>query len=570
MNNQKKWEILAELKNLRTKKLKNEQIIEILLKNRGIKTKKEKEEFFNPTPSRKLTLSKLGISKLEVGKATERIKKALRNKERIIVYGDYDADGICGTAILWETLHSLGLDVLPYIPERFSEGYGLNTESIKRLKADNPNLGLIFTVDHGIVAGKKVDLAKELGIDVIITDHHTPGKIVPKAYSIVYTPKISGAAVAWVLAREITKKLKNLKTEKLRYGDGLELVAIGTIADQLSLIGANRSFVKHGLEALNKTSRPGLLALFKEAGIKIGLAPRSVSEVGPYEVGFMIAPRINAMGRMEHAIESLRLLCTKDESRAKELATHLNRTNLERQKVVEEVVLHAKGYVKKSERRKLIVLAHESYHEGVIGLAASKLVEEFYRPVVVISKKKDVAKASARSIPGFNIIEAIRKLDDLLLEGGGHPMAAGFSIQTEKIEEFSHRINEVAMPLLTDKLLTKKLKIDIVVPFNQLNIDLYEKTHLFEPTGLGNPSPTLATLGVKVLDARVVGRDGGHLKLKLQEGNNVFDAIGFGFGTFFQELSSEKKVDVAYSLEENIWNDERKLELKIKDIRIRK
>ena len=566
MNNQKKWEILGKLK-VKSEKLKVEDVVQLLLKNRGIKTQKERKEFFNPTHPEKIPLNTLGVKESEIKKAIERLKKAKKNKEKVIVYGDYDADGICGTAILWETLYSLDLNVLPYIPERFSEGYGLNIDSIKRLKDENPNLGVIITVDHGVVAGKKVDIAGELGIDVIITDHHTLGKISPKAHSIVHTTKISGAAVAWILAREINKKLK-VNSEKLKVGDGLELVAIGTIADQLPLIGPNRSFAKHGLETLNKTTRPGLLALFKEAGIKTGLAPRSVSEVGPYEVGFLIAPRINAMGRMEHAIESLRLLCTKDRGRAQTLAAHLNRTNLERQKVVEKVVLHAKGSVRRTQKR-LIVLAHESYHEGVIGLAASRLVEEFYRPAIVISKKKDIAKASARSIPGFNIIEAIRKLEDLLLEGGGHPMAAGFSIQTEKIEEFSQRINKISTPLLTEDLLTKKLKIDVLVHFNQLNFDLHKEIKTFEPMGLGNPAAVFATFGVKVIEARVVGRDGGHLKLKLEADGCVFDAIGFGFGAFSQKLFPEKEVDIAYNLEENIWNNEKRLELKIKDMRIK-
>ena len=561
MNNQtKKWEVLGELK--------NSDILDILLKNRGIRTKKQKETFFNPTPPFSVDLKILGIDGAQVKRAIKRILKAKTVGEKVIVYGDYDADGICGTAILWECLNSQGFDVLPYIPERFSEGYGLNIDSISKLKTQNPKLGLIITVDHGIVAGKKVDVAGELGIDVIITDHHQPGKITPKAFALVHTPKISGAAVAWVLAREIRKSIK-YQVSSIKSGDGLELAAIGTIADQLPLLGPNRSFAKYGLEALNKTTRPGLLALFKEAGIKAGLAPQSASEVGPYEVGFMIAPRLNAMGRLEHAIDSLRLLCTKDKGRADTLATHLGRTNQERQKIVEEVVVHARGFVKKVGEQKLIVLAHESYHEGVIGLAASRLVEEFYRPAIVISNKGKVAKASARSIPGFDIVEAIRRLEDLLLESGGHPMAAGFSIEARRIKEFSQRINQLSQPLLTEKLLTKKLKIDTTIHFNQLNWNLYKMLSAFEPTGLGNPTPVFLTKGVTILDARVVGRDARHLKLRLEEdAGNSFDAIGFGLASYFQSLTPHGKVDVAYTLEENTWNQEKTLQLKVKDIRI--
>ena len=360
------WELLQ--------KGKAKDIISLLLKNRGIKTLKDKKEFFFPTHPTKLSLKELGLSKTEIRKAIARINQAKKNKEKVIVYGDYDADGICATAILWEALWEKGLDVLPYIPERFSEGYGLNIESIKKLKASQPNLALIITVDHGIVADKKVDLAKELGIDVIITDHHQPGKIIPKALATVHTVKIGGAGVAWILAREIGTAA------------GLELAAIGTIADQLPLMGPNRSLAKFGLEELNKTTRPGLLALFSEAALKPG-------GIGPYEVGFIIAPRINATGRLTHGLTSLRLLCTKDRMRARLLAEEIGRINSQRQKIVEEVVAHARKKLKDGPGQEIIILEHKSYHQGVIGLAAAKLVEEFYRPAIVISSKGDYCQS---------------------------------------------------------------------------------------------------------------------------------------------------------------------------------
>ena len=529
--------------------LKFEQIEQVLLKNRGLNNKKDWTEFFNPISPEKLSLKGLGINPAQVKKAVERVKRAKKTGELVMVYGDYDADGICATAILWERLYSLGLNALPYIPERFSEGYGLNVESIKSLKEKNPKLGLIITVDHGIVAGDKVEAAKDLGIDVIITDHHEPGTKLPKPIALIHTTKIGGAGVAWVLAREIKKSL-----------EGLDLVAIGTIADQLPLTFANRSFAKWGLEALNNTQRPGLNALFSEAGITKG-------EIGTYQVGFMIAPRINAMGRVLHAIDSLRLLCTKNRDRAGELASLLNKTNLERQRIVEEVVLHARGLVVKE--KNIIVLAHESYHEGVIGLAAARLVEEFYRPAIVISNKGSVAKASARSISGFNIIETIRKLEDLILEGGGHPMAAGFSINPAKIKEFSRRINVLASPLLTDEILTKKLKIDLEINFEDIGEDLLKLVRSFEPTGIGNPTPTFITCGVSVDDAKVVGREGTHLKLSLGQKTKTIGAIAFGLGVLFKELSPSSKVDIAYTLEENTYNGNSNLQLRVKDIKIK-
>ena len=545
-----KWEILGKLI---TNNLK--LITKTLLANRGIKTKEQTEEFFNPTRPEKLSLKELGISETEIKKAIKRIKEAKRKKEKVIVYGDYDADGICATAILWECLYSLGLNVLPYIPERFSEGYGLNIESIKKLKEKDPDLSLILTVDHGIVAGKKVDLAKELGISIIITDHHERGKTTPKAYAIIHTTKISGSAVAWILARELGSL------------SGLELAGVGTISDQLPLIGANRSVAKYGLEALNQTKRPGLLALFEESGItplRQGFAGR----VGTYEVGYIIAPRINAMGRLTHAIDSLRLLCTKDKKRARELADLVGRTNFERQKMVDQVMVTTLSEMKiesKGYKNKVIIMAGD-YHEGVIGLAAAKLVEKFYRPVVVLSKKKDISKASARSIAGFNIIKVIRKLEGLYLEGGGHPMAAGFSIETSKIEEFTKRINEISKPLLTEEILSRKLRVDLELDFNQINPELVERINKFEPTGLGNFAPLFITKKVEIVEARTVGRDNAHLKLKLRKKDVIFDAIAFGLAKTYSLLPNTY-LDIVYSIEENIWNNHTNLQLKIKDLK---
>lgn len=454
---------------------------------------------------------------------------------------------------MWEALHAIGLNVLPYIPERFSEGYGLNVESLKKLKADEPSLGLVITVDHGIVAGRKVDVARELGIDVIISDHHQKGKVAPKALATVYTDKISGSGISWIFSREIRKEFKVGNIE-----NGLELAAIGTIADQLPLLGPNRSIVKYGLKMLNETKRPGLLELFKESAIEKG-------NIGTYEVGFVIAPRINAMGRLEHAIDSLRLLCTSNLVKAGQIARHIGATNAQRQKIVEEVVIHARDKVS---NEKVIVIANENYHEGVIGLAAARLVEEFYRPAIVLSKKGKISKASARSLPGFNIIEAIRQLEDLYIEGGGHPMAAGFSIETKKIGEFTKRINKIAKGLLTEEVLSRKLRIDMELQFGQINYRLLDKIKDFEPTGLGNPTPTFATTDVDVLNARTVGRDARHLKLKVKQNEQVFDSIYFGGGEIYSMLPSGTKIDVAYQLEDNTWNGMKSLQLKVRDLKV--
>ncbi len=537
-----KWNILKP--ETKGKKLSTDKIIDLLLENRDIKDKKE---FFNSPHPKDLVLKQLGIQEKEVERAVERIKKAIKNKEKIIVYGDYDADGICATAILWEALHSLGANVLPHIPERFSEGYGLNSRSIRKLKTQHPNLGLIITVDNGIVAHEAIKTAKKLGMETIVTDHHQKGKKLPPTRMVVHTTQISGAALAWILARELGQTQR------------LELAAIGTIADSLSLIGANRSFAKHGLESLNQTERPGLLSILAEAGIRKG-------NLGVYHVSFIIAPRLNAMGRLAHGLDSLRLLCTKDPLRAQELAHRLGETNRERQKIVEEVVTHARSQVEQVEG--VIFLAHESYHEGVIGIAASKLVEEHYRPAIVLARGEEFSKASARSIPGFNMIETIHQLDDLLEEGGGHPMAAGFTIRTERLDEFNRKFNQLAKPLLTEEILSKSLKIDCQLPFTAIDNSLLAKILKFAPFGVGNPAPTFVTLGVGVLKARTVGRQNSHLKLKLRQNGRIFDAIAFGFGNLSPKLSLGDQIDIVYTPEENVFNGNKSLELKIKDIKI--
>ena len=316
------------------------------------------------------------------------------------------------------------------------------------------------------------------------------------------------------------------------------------------------------MEVLSNTKRTGLLALFEDAKIR---RESGDWQVGTYEVNYVIAPRLNAMGRLEHAIDSLRLLCTNSRVRARELAGLLGKTNLKRQKVVDEVLLHAMDRV--GDKEKIIILAHESYHEGVIGLAASKLVERFYRPAIVVSKGEKYSKASARSISGFNIIEVLRNLKNKWIEGGGHPMAAGFTLETEKIELFSRELNKLAKPLLTDEVLQRKLKIDLEMDFGSANWELFEEMKKFEPTGIGNPTPSFVTRKVELLEARLVGRESKHVKLVLRKGGIVFGAIYFGGGELFPQLVTGAKVDVAYMLSENIWNGERKLELRIKDLR---
>ena len=408
-NNKFKWQLLNNSK----KELTEKDIIKILLKNREISWG-EKNVFFKPQSPKEITLKELGIKKTQIDKTIKRIKKAKEKNEKVIIFGDYDADGVCATAILWEHLFAFGLDVLPYIPDRFTQGYGLSKDGIDDL-LDKQKVDLIITVDNGIVANDAISYVNKKKIDVIVTDHHQKGKALPKAHALIHTDKISGSAISWILAREIVKDSPKLK-DSLPNGNGLDLCAIGTVADQIALVGVNRSFVKHGLVSLNETTRVGLLELFKNAKIEVG-------NITTYSINFVIAPRINAMGRLSHAIDSLRLLCTRKQESAMKLADTLNKTNVDRQKIVGEVLIHVHEQTKDTDSC-VIVVADGSYHEGVIGLAAARLVDKYYRPAIVISLGKKISKGSARSITGFNMIKNIRKLDKIIDQGGGHPMAA--------------------------------------------------------------------------------------------------------------------------------------------------
>jgi single-stranded-DNA-specific exonuclease len=546
------WKILNKSKR---ENPSGKEIIEMILENRGLKTKEEVDSFLNPTDPKDFTAKDLGINETELKKAIKRIKKAIDEKEDILVYGDYDADGICATAIVWETLFKMTKKVLPYIPERFSEGYGLNENSIKNLKLKNENLGLIITVDHGITANEKIKFAKSLGVDTIVCDHHQLGEKIPECEAVVHTDKVCATAIAWFVSKELT-------ADTGQSADYLDLVAIASVADLEPLIGINRNFVKFGLRALNKTTRPGILSILEEAGIEKG-------SVGTYEIGFIIAPRLNAMGRMEHALESLRLICTGSQDKARLLASKLGSTNKERQLLTEEVTNHAKNLFLeeyKEKLPKLIFVSHETYQEGIIGLAAGKLTEQFYRPAIVVSKGEIYSKASARSISGFNIIEAIRASAEFLVEAGGHPMAAGFTLETIKIEKFKERILEEAEKQITQEILEKNLKIDLKLPLSLISLEVWEELKKLSPFGLGNPEPVFAAEAV-VKDLRKVGATGKHLKLVLGFDGSLIEGIGFNLGGKAEELHLGDKIEIAYSLTLNEWNGRKKLEVKLKDLK---
>lgn len=550
-----RWRILRKIR-VKDSKARQEEIIKSLLLSRGLKTKKQQELFFNPKHPDKITLKEIGISAEEMKKAISRLKKAIKKKEKIIVYGDYDADGVCATAIVWETLNKLGAQVMPFIPKR-EEGYGLKVRRIDEMAKGG--VSLIVTVDQGIVQFKQIAHANKIGVDIIITDHHVPGKKKPKVTAIVHTTQLAGVGVAWFLSQKL------FKTFKVKPKVGLDLVTIGTITDMVPLLAANRLLVKHGLDQVKKTKRIGLQLLYQTAGL-------DNEKIGAYEIGFVIGPRINASGRIQDPMDPLRLLCLKkDRQRGLEIACQLNKNNRERRMLTKQTSLHARElWLTQDGQSSLIFVQDQTYNEGVIGLVAQKLKDEFYRPAIVISEGEEMSRASARSIDEFNIIEAIRLCADLLSSHGGHPKAAGFSIKTEKISLLKSRLQQIAEEQLAQKKLKRVLKIDAQLELNDLTLVLFNQLRKFAPFGQANPQPVFVTKKVKVTGARLVGADKQHLKLTVYEPKSKvsIDAIGFGLGDYYSQLSSEEPIDIAYNLTINEWSGSRRLQLRLKDIRV--
>lgn len=522
------------------KKNLSDDVIEQLLLSRGLVSELDKERFFNP----KIENFKKDLEIPGIEKSVKRIQKAISEEELIVVFGDYDVDGISASAILYKALTSIGAKVLPYIPHREKEGYGLSKLGLEF--ARDAGAGLVITVDNGIVAFNEAEFAKSLGFDLIITDHHTLGVKKPEAFSIVHSTKMCGAAVAWCLIRGMIKE--NLVQELL------EFVAVATIADMMPLLGVNRAFVVAGLKELNKTKNLGFNALLSESKIEKG-------SIKSFEVGHIIAPRINAIGRLEHAIDALRLLCTGDPVKAKRLARLLHETNIKRQDLTAKAYDEAKLMAEKNTGKKIQVLFSEDWHPGIIGLIAARITEQYYMPSIAISVMGEVAKGSARSIDGINITQVLRLCSDFLIDVGGHSGAAGFSVNTKAIANFKKKIEEEMEK--TEVVPEKFLNIEMELPFSKINKSLVKKIEEFEPFGLENPKPVFAGLNMKLSDIRTVG-SGKHLKFKAEG----IDAIAFNMGELEDFLQSGQTANVAFTLELNRFNGAENLQLMVKDIQL--
>ncbi len=547
----KKWHVIRDFANDPGGQTEA-ALVEAILTDRGIRTKKEREAFLTPGDPYTLTADDVAIDASSFKSAVSRIEKAIAKKESIVVYADYDADGITAGAVLWEALWKRGARVMPYIPHRVEEGYGLSEKGIDAVRTQH-DPSLIITVDHGITAVDEVAYAKSLGIDIIVTDHHVKPERLPECV-IVHTMMLSGSGVSWFVAKEV------LRLGGIDDRESVALPAIGTIADLLPLTGVNRSVVKYGLDVMQRSSRVGLNALIAEAGI-------DKTSLDTYAVSHMLAPRLNAMGRLEHALDALRLLCTKDREKAQVLAMKLGMTNKERQQLTVDTVAHAKALVP-NEIGKLLFISHETYNPGVIGLVAGRLVEEYYRPSIVLSVGETHAKASARSISGFNIVEAIRSFSDLLVDVGGHPMAAGFTVEVGNIGKLRAALEELAERELSNETLTRVLKIDAKIPASLVGEALWRELRKLQPFGFGNYEPVFTSDGLIATDIRIIGATKKHVKLKVRDGEGrVFEAVAFNMVDRYGELSGNAPVDMAYTIDMNVWNGKRTLQLKVRDFR---
>jgi single-stranded-DNA-specific exonuclease len=504
----------------------------------------------------------------DMDKAVARVQQAIANEEMIVVYGDFDADGVTSTVLLVQALRGLGLprsQVVPYIPDRVDEGYGLNHEALAELKARRA--GLVISVDCGIRSVAEVEQAQANGLDMIITDHHSLGRDLPPAQAIInpkrpdsrYPEKaLAGVGIAFKLAQAL--RLTMPQQAQFSDEDLLDLVAIGTVADLAPLKGENRKLVLDGLAVLNQARRPGVAALAQVSGLRPG---RMTAE----SIGFGLGPRINAAGRLAHAYTAAKLLSANNNIMANQLAQELNSLNKKRQQLTADLSALAEAMIDPDAF--ILIAADEGFLSGIVGLVASRLAERNYRPAIVIEKGETESRASCRSIPEFHITEALDETADLLMRHGGHAQAAGFTVANENLEPFTERITGIAERQLADQTLYPKISIDAEIPLTAVDWALHDSMAQLEPTGYANATPIFLSRGVEVIHHRQVGREGNHLQLRLSSGGNgssrILPAIAFGQGTWASMMP--QYVDLVYSIGVNEWNGRRDLQLMVQDLR---
>jgi single-stranded-DNA-specific exonuclease len=553
--NQKRWNLLPPIPDRLVKASGLSPLLAQLAFNRGLADPSQLEAFL-AADSR---LSADPFLLPDMHQAVGRVFRALLSGETIVIYGDFDADGITATALLVQGLGMLEGKTVPYIPSRLGEGHGLKAGVLERLRQEGASL--VISVDCGITGFAPVKKAQRKGLDVVITDHHTPPEAIPPAAAVV-DPKLPGSAYPFTelagvgVAFKLLQALLGSVGKESRLDSLMDLVALGTVADMTPLLSENRYLVSEGLKLMNTRPRLGLRELIAQSGLTAG-------SVAAENVSWAIAPRLNTASRMDHALPSYELLMTESPERAQELAAWLERKNAERQRLTAEAVARARERVLEQGVQPLLMVGDEAYPAGIAGLVAGRLAEEFYRPAVVVGVGKRLSSGSCRSIPEFNIIQALSQCGELFTQFGGHAQAAGFVILTRNLPRLGERLLEIAEAQLAGLDLRPRLDIDAEVALSDLVGDAFRSMQRLAPFGQGNPLPTFLTRGVRVIECRAMGSNGDHLRFKLKQGGIVWDGVGFGMGDSIPAL--DVPLDIVYSLEVDHWGGEERLRLNILD-----
>ena len=556
----KKWESYSVNENFLhdfMQKFKLNEILARVLINKNITKKEDIDLFMNPT--RKDFHDPFLMPDMEI--IVDRILKAIKSKEKIMIYGDYDADGITSITVLKSFLEERGLEVSSYIPNRLDEGYGLNKEAIKKIYDDGYRL--VITVDCGISGIDEVDYANSLGIETLITDHHEPADTLPNAMAVVDAKRkdnkypfnqLAGVGVVFKLIQAISMKLNLDEKQFLKY---LDIVCIGTISDIVPLVDENRVIAKLGLKLIAQTRNIGLKALLEVIGF---------TNIDSTAVSFGLAPRINACGRMGDEQVALELFLSKDFAEAKKLALKLNEYNLERQTIEKKIFDEATEKIEKNEKdNTCIVVGSEGWHHGIIGIVASKVTEMYFKPSILICFEGEDGKGSGRSIPGFDLHEALMKCSKNLEKFGGHSMAVGITLKKEKFEKFKEEFEEYAKSLEIDKIVPV-INVDSELSLKNVDIDSVKSLKLLEPYGEANKMPLFMFRNLKINSIRSLS-DGKHLRLTLKDDNYMINAIGFNMGELAEEYLIDDKVDIVGNLDINSFNGMESIQIILKDMR---
>ncbi len=558
----KKWELIntnnEEVERI-SKEFNISKLVAAMISNKGLKTTEEIEVFLHP---RRSDFHDPFLMP-DMEKAVSRVIKAIEEKEKVTIYGDYDVDGITSSTVLHRFLKECGLNTNIYIPNRLSEGYGLNENAIRKIAEDGTTL--IITVDCGITGNKEVELAKELGIDTIVTDHHEPSEELPKAIAVVDCKRkdstykfnsLAGCGVAFKLTQAISKKLNLPEEKSLKY---LDIVCVGTISDIVPLVDENRTIAKLGLRLLNQTKNVGLKALLESTGYP---------KINSTTVSFGLAPRINACGRMGHADEALKLFLTNNIEEAKELTAKLNGYNQDRQDIEKKIFNEVQEMLNSKEEQKLpcIILGKENWHHGVIGIVSSKITEMYSKPsILVCFEEENIARGSGRSVPGFDLHEALEKCNNHIKQFGGHSMAIGLTIETSEFKKFKEELEEYAIKEEVSSIVPI-IKIDEKINMQDITIQDIKDLELLEPFGEANKIPLFQISNVKIESIRTLS-EGKHLKMTIKDDGKQIDSIGFNLGNLATDYPIDSKIDLVGNLEINNFRGVENIQLNIKDLR---